>query len=123
MAAERVRTKTTVAVSTALALLVGCARPTTDQSALKAIRAESQLLLVTWPASKAVTIPKRHWPRAIAKEDPAVVTVSADGVDIMTKPDFDGGYGYFIPRHEGTVPEPAARYSDLGQGVYWYRPY
>jgi hypothetical protein len=51
------------------------------------------------------------------------VTVDSNGVDIMTKPYFDGGYGYFVPRIEGKLPYPEARYSALGQGVYWYRPY
>jgi hypothetical protein len=121
----------------ALTLLTGCTRPTHDQSTLKAIKAESQFLMVTEravtygtvpkdnvPVPKAMeTVPKSRWPRVIASLKPEWVTVFPDGVDIMIKPFFDGGWGYFVPRSEREPPEPAGRYSELGQGVYWYHPY
>jgi len=114
----------------ALTLLAGCTRPTHDQSTLTAIKAESQILMVTERAvtfgtvTKAiVTVPKSRWPRVIASLKPEWVIVDQDGVNIVIKPFFDGGWGYFVPRSEREPPEPAGRYSELGQGVYWYHPY
>jgi hypothetical protein len=118
------------ALAIALTLLTGCTRPTHDQSTLKAIKAESQILMLTeQPVTYGtvpkviVTVPKSRWPRVIASLKPEWVTVFPDGVDIMIKPFFDGGWGYFVPRSEREPPEPAGRYSELGQGVYWYHPY
>ncbi|HEX8533004.1 MAG TPA: hypothetical protein VF662_02460 [Allosphingosinicella sp.] len=69
------------------------------------------------------TIPKSRWPRAIAALRPETMTIYEDGVNILMKPEFDGGWGYFIPRGQRESPEPAGRYSSVGQGVYWYHPY
>ena len=114
----------------ALILLTGCTRPTYDQSTLKAIKAESQVLMATQRAETYGPVPKRHvtfpknrWPQVIASLKPEWVAVFPDGVDIMIKPFFDGGWGYFVPRSEREPPEPAGRYSELGQGVYWHHPY
>ena len=112
----------------ALATLSSCAWPTHNQATLRAIKAESETLIATFPDKNArtsnhVIVPKNKWPPTIASLKPEFVTVDADGVDIMTKPFFDGGYGYFVPGTNGRLPGPKERYSDLGHGVYWYRPY
>jgi hypothetical protein len=70
-----------------------------------------------------VRVPEERWPKAIASLDRTYVTVYPHGVEVMVKPYFDGGYGYFIPRQGGVLPEPVERFSEIGEGVYWYRPY
>lgn len=110
-------------LASALALLSGCERPTHDQSLLAAIKAEARMLLLVHPTGASTTVPKRQWPYAIASLEPEHVTVYPDGVDISTKPYFDGGWGYFVSRDEREPPEPAGRFSKLGQGIYWYHPY
>jgi hypothetical protein len=90
---------------------------------LKAIEAEAQALMIAHQTDAVVTVPKSYWPRAIATLGPEGVTVSRDGVEILMKPDFDGGWGYSVPRNEREPLEPAGRFSDLGQSVYWYHPY
>lgn len=107
----------------ALLLLASCAFPTRNPSVLKAIKADSEKLMRTWSTTSGGTVPKGEWPPSIAKLEPEFVTVYPDGVDIMTKPYFDGGWGYFVPRSDREPPEPAGRYSELGQGIYWYHPY
>lgn len=108
---------------TSLACLAGCERPTHDPSQLRAIAAESRMLMRTYPMQDAVEVPPARMPAAIAGLRPHFVTIDADGVSISTKPNFDGGCGYFVPRDGQTLPEPTERFSDLGQGVYWYHPY
>lgn len=93
-----------------------------DQTELRAIKGEAELLMSEGPA-KGWTVPKSQWPPAIARLRPQAVTVEADGVDILTRPFFDGGWGYLIPRHGRAAPEPAGRFSAAGQGVYRYHPY
>lgn len=110
-------------LASALALLAGCERPTHDQSLLAAINAEARMLMLAHPAETSTTVPKRQWPYAIASLEPERVTVYPDGVDISTKPYFDGGWGYFVSRDERESPEPTGRFSKLGQGIYWYHPY
>lgn len=114
--------RTRAAALTAFALLAGCARPTDDQSDLKAIKAESQALMTRIADTDAV-VPRSRWPRVIASLNPKGVTVHQDGVDIMIKPYFDGGWGYFVPKDGRKAPQPEGRYSMLGHGVYWYHPY
>jgi hypothetical protein len=108
----------------AVAALFGCTRPTADKSTLKAIKAECQLLMKTQPIEIYPGVPKSRWPQVIASLKPESVTVSQRGVDILVRPYFDGGWGYFVPRSKRDEP-PAGwgRYSDLGQGVYWFHPY
>jgi hypothetical protein len=79
--------------------------------------------MMTHPTKAYATLPKGQWPHAIAALGPELVTVYEDGVEILIKPGFDGGWGYLVPRSQREPPEPAARYSYLGQGVYWYHPY
>lgn len=105
-----------------LALLATCAQPTRDPSKIKAIRAESLELIAAGPTGAFTTAPKGGWPPAIASLDPDSVSVEPDGVDIMIKPSFDGGWGYYIPRDERNVPRNPGT-SPLGHGVYWHRPY
>lgn len=114
-----------LAFVSALVLLTGCERPTHDQTALKAIKTESEMLMKAYPIvpTKGWTdVPKSQWPPAIAKLHPQSVTVHEWGVDISTKPYFDGGWGYMIPRREKDVPMPAGCYSEPGPGVFWHGP-
>ena len=108
------------AVAAALALLGGCAWPTDDPAKLRAIRAESQMLMNAYPADAHV--PKAQWPRAIASLEPEFVSIYPDGVHITTKPYFDGGWGYFVPRTARDLPGSGGRFEEVGQGVYWWRP-
>jgi hypothetical protein len=111
------------AICAALTLLAACARPTHDRTRLEAIEAESLALMRSWPTRTYADVPKGRWPNAIARLHPEFVIVSPQGVDIVIKPYFDGGWGYFVPPAGQAPPGPAGRYSALGQGVYWYRPY
>ncbi len=98
-------------------------RPTREPSALQAIQAEAQVLLRTHAAGTLKYIPKSRWPRTISELAPENVEVSQAGVDILIKPHFDGGWGYFVPRDKHVRLEPAGLYTSLGHEVYWYRPY
>lgn len=107
----------------AIVLLIACEpRPTWDRTRLKAIRAEAELLMAKPPATDR-DLPKAAWPQTIAGLHPEFVSVYADGVEIMTKPYFDGGWGYFVPRDPRTPPQPAGRFEMAGEGVYWHHPY
>ena len=105
-----------------LIILTQCARPTRDQEILAAIRAEAEILMSDHQTESSVSIPEDRWPPAIARLEPEFVSIVSDGAYLMMKPYFDGGWGYFIPRDPGELPEPAGRFSALGQDVYWYRP-
>jgi hypothetical protein len=107
---------------TVAALLVACTRPTHDHAVLAAIKAESQALMRVHPAEKNDPLPKGEWPHAIASLQPAFVSVDQQGVNIMVKPYFDGGYGYYVLKHGQELPGPPGRYSKLDEGIYWYRP-
>jgi hypothetical protein len=116
------RSATFVALA-ALTLLAGCAWPSRDPAVLKAIRAESELLMATWPADRREDVPQARWPRTIAQLEPEWVRVTPQGVDILVKAQMDGGWGYFVaPRHP-TLGRPGRPMTDLGDGVYWYAPY
>ena len=109
------------AVTAALILLGSCAWPTDDPATLKAINAESQMLMKAYPTDAEV--PKARWPHAIASLEPELVSINSAGVHITTKPHFDGGWGYFVPRRGQGVPEPVERFEEVGHGVYWWHPY
>jgi hypothetical protein len=131
-----------VALAMALALPVGCTWllrtgltwPTHDEATLKAIRAESEHLMMTFPVSPRessgdavagrdyVEVPKGRWPPVIASLRPYFVTVFRDGVEIYMKPGLDGGWSYFVLRDRRDKPNWGQPYSDLGQGVYWMSP-
>ena len=106
-----------------LALLTACVRPIDDQSTLKEIQTEAQILIKNTPIKAAAAVPKSKWPKVITSLNPESVTVLKDGVDILIKPNFDGGWGYFIPVDLQEIPEPKGRFATVGQGVYWYHPY
>lgn len=105
----------------ALGLLGACERPTRDPAKLMAIEAEARTLMRLHSA--AADVPKPRWPAAITSVHPEFVSIDADGVHITTKAYFDGGWGYFVPRREGVLPEPRARFEEAGHGVYWWHPY
>lgn len=105
-----------------LMLATGCSGPTRHQSTLEAIHAEAKTLIGA-PTKSPVVLLRGRWPEAIASLKPETVTVSADGVDILMKPSFDGGSGYFIPSKDRKLPEPTGRFEPIGKGVYWYHPY
>ncbi|WP_179044049.1 hypothetical protein [Sphingobium lactosutens] len=105
-----------------LTLATACSGPTRDPSVLQAIRTEARMLSRSTARSQ-VALPKSKWPQAISGLEPENVTISADGVDILVKPYFDGGWGYFIPPNDRELPEPKGRFEPVGKGVYWYCPY
>jgi hypothetical protein len=106
-----------------VAALAGCTRPTHDYATLAAIKTESLALMRAHPTKMDHPLPKGDWPRVIASLRPEFVRVDQEGVDIMVKPDFDGGYGYYVLRKGQELPGPAQMYSKLGEGIYWHRPY
>lgn len=95
--------------------------PTHDREKLAAIRLEAYALLETHATSQVMEVPKSGWPTSIASLGPKVVWVRQDGVELLMKPGFDGGYGYFIPRrgHGQMLPK---NFENLGEGVYWHGP-
>ncbi len=110
-----------LAAVAALALLGGCERPTRDPTKLEAIRAEAQMLMNAYPVD--ADPPRARWPHTIASLAPEFVTIDPDGVHITTRAYFDGGWGYFVPRDAHVPPEPAGRFEEAGQGIYWWHPY
>ncbi|MGH6614900.1 hypothetical protein [Sphingomonas sp.] len=124
----RLRVGRVFAVFAALTLLTGCAIPsipTFSQSRLKAIKAESQLLMATHPIEPSkgwADIPKNQWPPVIASLQPFDVTVYKWGVNIGIKPYFDGGWGYHIGRSKQELPMPPGCYWELSLGVFWHGP-
>jgi hypothetical protein len=105
------------------ALPSGCTRPTHDRATLAAIRTESLTLMQAHPTNMNNLLPKEDWPRVIASLQPTFVDVGQEGVDIIMKPGFDGGYGYFVPKIGQELPGPPKGYSKLDNGIYWYRSY
>lgn len=93
---------------------------------MRAIKAEAEALVAGLPdkppRDKFGRVPKSHWPQAIASLQPHTVYVRASDVRILTKPYFDGGWGYEIVRDRrdlGMLPEC---YRELIQGVFWHGP-
>ena len=116
-----------VPIITLLALAIYCAfpHPTRKQAQLKAIAAESQHLMLTYPLAPSVQrvdIPKDKWPPAIANLEPYSVTVRHGMVDITTKPSFDGGWGYGFALNKKDLTMLVECWSELGHGVYWHGP-
>jgi hypothetical protein len=110
-----------------IALAIYCAfpHPTHNQAQLKAIAAESQHLMATYPlgpSAQRADIPKGKWPPAIAKLGPYSVTVRHGMVDITTKPFFDGGWGYGFAPDKQDLTMLVECWSELGHGVYWHGP-
>src|SRR4051812_25814553 len=94
--------------------------PTSNQTVLKAIAAESRQLLVSYPTEQYVSVPEEKWPPTIASLKPFMVTVYPGMVHIGTKPFFDGGWGYGFISDKEPVMQPC--WSELGYGVYWHGP-
>ena len=118
-----VRQPVRYAAFAAILALAGCTQPNRDPAKLRTIRSEAQILMAKRQARAFADVPTGQLPSGIANLHPNVVTVYSSGVEIEMKPYFDGGWGYFVPRGAGKLPEPAGRYSALGEGVYWYHPY
>jgi hypothetical protein len=111
-------------VLTAILLLVACEpQPTGDKARLRAVRAEAQMLMATGAPQGDRDVPKQAWPQTIAALHPEFVWVGPEGVEIMTRPYFDGGWGYFVPRDPRRPPTPEGRFEQAGEGVYWHHPY
>jgi hypothetical protein len=114
-----------LAIPILFTLLISCTRPISDPVKLRAIKAEAQSLMAVHPVKAPAAsseIPKSQWPPAIASLQPQFVTVHQWGVDILIKPDFDGGWGYDIPRNKLDLPMPEKCYSEQSQGVFWHGP-
>ncbi|MES2987881.1 MAG: hypothetical protein V4808_08240 [Pseudomonadota bacterium] len=102
-------------------------QPAWNQATLKAIKAESDTLMATHPVNPPknwVTVPQDEWPPAIAKLQPEMVTVYNGSVNILTKPFFDGGWGYGVPQSGkvedlGMLPQC---WSEVSRGVFWHGP-
>jgi hypothetical protein len=115
----------TLLALTALLLLISCARPDSDPEKLKAIGTEAQSLLIHYPLKYPrgwVDVPKDRWPPSITALNPEWVKVAEWGVDILIKADFDGGYGYHIPRQGHRLPMPPRCYSEQSKSVFWHDP-
>jgi hypothetical protein len=69
-------------------------------------------------AAGPIHVPKSKWPRTSASLTPESVTIFRDGINILVKPGFDGGSGYFIPLNDKDMPEPEEQFQPLGHGVY-----
>jgi len=94
-----------------------------DPATLAAIKSESAALMRSHPTGMDDPLPKSDWPPVIASFQPTFVGVDQEGVDILVKPDFDGGYGYYVLKKGHELPGPPERYTKLDDGIYWYRPY
>ena len=113
------------ALTIAVLVTTGCNRPISDAAELSAIRREAMALMETHPPQLSpgyTSVAKQDWPAAIARLRPEAITVHTWGVDITTKPYFDGGWGYEVPRKKADLPMPAACYSEPSEGVFWHGP-
>ena len=123
---DRPRSGGTTLPLAALLLLASCAGPVRDPSTLEAIRTEALHLAASHPIDPKdgwADVAKSELPPVIASLHPVMVTVSRWGVHIMTKPDFDGGWGYEIPLHgKQDLSMPPGCYSEPGPGVFWHGP-
>ena len=114
-----------LAVATGLIELGGCDRPIFNMEKLPRVKAEALVLMRTHPIELRASgrdVPKAEWPPAIASLDPKWVSVRQGSVDIMTRPFFDGGWGYNVPRLERDLPMPRRCYSEPAAGVFWHGP-
>jgi len=81
--------------------------PTYNQTKLKAVKVEAEILVAKHPIKASVyrvKIPKSQWPPAIASLEPEEVSVHRWGVDILIKSYFDGGWGYGVTRKKQDLP-------------------
>lgn len=99
--------------------------PISDPVRLKAVRAEALSLMATYspkPSRSYASLPKRQWPATIASLRPQIVLVDEQGVEILIKPFFDGGWGYQVTRDPRSLPMPRQCYSEVSPGVFWHDP-
>jgi hypothetical protein len=109
----------------AAVILGGCDRPVFNMMKLQRVRTEALSLMRTHPVGPAARereIPKAEWPPTIARLHPQAVTVRVGGVDISTRPFFDGGWGYYVPRGKRDLPMPPECYSEPSKGLFWHGP-
>jgi hypothetical protein len=105
-------------------MLTGCGpRPTHDAAKLQEIASAAQTVLASHPAGAPQQLPPNQLPQGITRLHPQLVIAEAEGLEIVTKPYFDGGWGYYVRRPGRELPQPKARFSELGTGVYWFHPY
>ena len=85
---------------------------------------EARSLMANYPTKyqQGIDVSKDKWPPTIAALNPELVKVNEWGVDILVKPDFDGGYGYHIPQQGHRLPMLPECYSERSKGVYWHNP-
>ena len=108
-----------------LLALSGCDRPMFNMSKLPRVRAEAYSLMRTHPVGPKSgwrEIPKAEWPPTIASLNPEYVSVTKGSVDIVTRPFFDGGWGYNVPRGKHDLLMPLDCYSEPSEGVFWHGP-
>ncbi|WP_324749076.1 hypothetical protein SH591_10490 [Sphingomonas sp. LY54] len=110
-----------LAVVAALVLISACERPIQNPTKLSAIKVEAQMLMKAHPVAAEIT--RAQWPPAVASLKPEFVTIDPDGLHITTRAYFDGGWGYFVPRKSGPLPEPVGRFEKVADGVFWWHPY
>ena len=114
-----------IIVLMALAIYSAFPHHTHNQTELKAIAAESRRLMAAYPISpseQSANIPKDKWPPVITNLKPLSVTVRHGMVDITTKTDFDGGWGYGFALDKRDLTMLVECWSELGHGVYWHGP-
>lgn len=119
-------------IAAALAILIvvstlqGCPGPITDSRKLRAIKAEAEMLMAGLPdrppRDQFGIVPKSYWPPVIASLQPHTVYVFPSEVRILTKPDFDGGWGYEIVRDRRDLGMPPDCYWEVSPGVFWHGP-
>ena len=110
-----------------LGWLAAFPQPAWNQSSLKGIKAESQVLMANYPVVPPdywTNVPKDQWPPTIASLEPFDVTVHTWGVNIGTKPFFDGGWGYGVPRSGKKTDLPMLQecWSEVSPGLFWHGP-
>jgi hypothetical protein len=109
----------------AMFLIAGCDRPIFNMAKLQEVRLEALQLMATKPVRRGASwreLPSAEWPPTIASLHPKRVTIYSDSVDIVTRPFFDGGWGYNVPRSMRGLPMPVNCYSEPSEGVFWHGP-
>jgi hypothetical protein len=74
------------------------------------------------PSEDYVDISRDKWPPAIRDLKPFSVSVRHGMVNIVTKPFFDGGWGYGFAVDKRHLTMLVECWSELGHGVYWHGP-
>ena len=115
-----------LAILVVVATLQGCPGPISDARKLRAIKAEAEALVAGLPdkppRDQFGIVSKNYWPPAIATLEPHTLYVRPSGVHILTKPDFDGGWGYEIVRDRRDLGMPPECYWEMAEGVFWHGP-